>query len=73
MKDYFEMGEAERNLHMISNSLNCFAVMMSEGIAGDYTGLTISEVIKLQASVCDHLLNALKDVDTLLKAVQEGE
>lgn len=68
MTDYFEMSEAERNLHMISNSLNYCAATLSVGIGGDYNGLSTSEVIELQYNACGRILDALKDVDTLLKA-----
>lgn len=73
MKDYFEISEAERRLTLISNTLNYFAVVMAEGIVGDYKDLEISEVIKLQGNACSHILEALKDVDKMLKAVQEDK
>lgn len=73
MTDYFEMGEAERSLHMISNSLNYCAATLSVGIGTDYNGLSTPEVIDLQYNACNRILDALKDVDTLLNAVQEDK
>ncbi len=67
-KLYFEMNGAERQLTLINNNLDYAISAIAEGIQGEYTGISTSEMIDLQDVTCAHLISASEGIRKMLDA-----
>ncbi len=71
-KIYFEMREAERQLHLINNNLDYAACVLSEGLPGpesQFNGITEDMLRGLTENITNHLTMALSGVNLLLESV----
>jgi hypothetical protein len=73
-KIYFEMNGKEKQLNHIADNLDYAICMFGEGLrgTGEYN-ISNKQVYELEKRIGCHLLEAYKDVMSLLKAVEEKD
>lgn len=67
-KIYFEMGENERQLHLISNNLDYAVCVLGEGLPDEFHGVDRELVPEILSNITDHLIAAWEGVGFLLAA-----